>query len=277
MNYLYGLILGLLESAGELLPLSGRGILQGIKAYSLLPKALLENSGLEVLLRMGALLAVVLVFHKAIWGMIAGFCSMIAGIFKGTFKWRKATRYQMMAAYLLLSTLPLLAAGLLRQAVDYMALLQGNLAFTGFMMLLSGGLLFLGDHSECKNWSVTDMKPSHSFKLGLFQAFATLPGVSRSGITLSMGMNMGFLREEALEFSFMMSLPFLGAELFRLEELSSLAKMDLGVAAAAFGAAVLGGIGAIFLMKWAVRKDRLSWMVGLCLLAGLAMIIMSII
>ena len=276
MNYLYGILLGLMEGLGELLPLCGRGHLQAVKEYGLLPAAFLENEGLEVLLRLGALLAVVLVFHKAIWGMIAGFCSMIAGLFKGTFKWRKATRYQRMAVYLLLSTLPLLAAGLLRQKVDYTAMVSGNLLFTGFMMLLSGGLLFIGDHSECKNWQIADMKPSHSIKLGLFQAFATLPGVSRSGITLSMAMNMGFDREAALEFSFMMSLPFLGSELFRAETLSALGALEWSVAAVAAAAAVISGIGAILLMKYAVAKDRLFWPTIYCAAAGIAVVVLGI-
>lgn len=276
MNYLYGLLLGLIESAGELLPICGRGHLQVVKEYGLLPAALLENEGLEVLLRLGALVAVVLVFHKAVGGMIAGLCSMIGGLFKGTFKWRKATRYQIMAVYLLLSSLPLLAAGLLRQKVDYTAMVSGNLLFTGFMMLLSGGLLFIGDHSECKNWQIGHMKPSHSIKLGLFQAFATLPGVSRSGITLSMAMNMGFDRGAALEFSFMMSLPFLGAELFRAEKLAALGAMEIGVAAVAVAAAVVGGIGAILLMKRVVAKDQLLWPTVYCLAAGLVVVILSI-
>lgn len=276
MDYLYSFILGLIQGLGELLPISGSGHLLMVKKLMDLPQELVENNALDVLLRLGTLAAVIIVFRKAVWGMITGFFSMVAGLFKGTFKWRKANRYQMMVVYLILATLPLLGVALIRHYFDYTAMLGDNLMFVGFMLLLTAGLLFIGDHSVSRNWDVTDMKPAHAVKLGLFQAFATLPGFSRSGSTISMGMNMGFDREAAVEFSFMMSIPaVLGANLLRLEELKELGSADIGVIAVALATAVISGIGAIVLLKWLVKKDRFGWLVAYCLMAGIAAIVLN--
>ncbi|MBQ3085478.1 MAG: undecaprenyl-diphosphate phosphatase [Clostridia bacterium] len=276
MNYLYGILLGMVQGLGEFLPISSSGHLEIVR--SLLPlsesaKALFDNGGLDVLLHLGTLLAVCIAFYKTIWGMISGFCTMIMELCKGTFKWRKATRYQLMAVYLILATLPLLLVPLLE---PYTAPLSGNLLMIGSMLIVTAALLFLGTHSICHNWTVLDMKPIHAIKLGLFQVCAVLPGLSRSGTTISMASNMGFDREAAVEFSFMMSIPaVLGANILKLDEIKTIVSLDLGVVIAAVSAAAIAGVAAISLLRWLVKKDRFGVFVYYCLAVGVLAIVLN--
>ncbi len=274
MNYIYGCILGLIQGLGEFLPISSSGHLQIVRSLMHLPeeaKALFDNGALDVLLHLGTLLAVFIAFRKTVWGLITGFITMIVGLFKGTFKWRKASKYQLMSVYVILATVPLLIVPLIG---DYTDALSDNLLMIGSMLIVTAALLFLGTHSIEHHWTVQDMKPVHAIKLGLFQVAATLPGLSRSGTTISMASNMGFDREAAVEFSFMMSIPaVLGANLLKLDEIKEIANLDLGPVIAAVATAAVAGIAAIALLRWLVKKDRFGVFVYYCLGMGVFAII----
>ncbi|MBR6793300.1 MAG: undecaprenyl-diphosphate phosphatase [Clostridia bacterium] len=274
MNYLYSIVLGLIEALGEALPVAGSGLLLIAKRLTPLPEEMIRNANMDAALRWGVLLAVVLVFHKTFLQVLKGIGGMVTGLFKGTFKWRKASRYQMIAVYLLLTTLPMVILAFIQQYYNVLGRWADNLLFVGAMLLVSGGLVFIGSHSIYRGWSVQDMKAGHAFKLGLFQAVACLPGLSRTATTLSMVRNMGFDRQTAEELSFMMLIPtLLGTNLMRMGALS-LPSADWGVLLTAFGAALLFGIGAFALVKYLVRKDRYGFTTFYCLVAGVAAIVL---
>ncbi len=260
MTYLYEMIRGLVLGLGEILPISGSGHLTILEQANLLP------AGNTALAQLGVLLAVVLVYHRTVWGMLTGICAMIKGSFTGTFKWRKAGKDQMMAAYLLLASLPLVLMAVLRQ---YIAV-GGGLLFTGIMLLVSAGLIFIGSHSLCRSWTVQDMKPSHAFKWGLFRAASILPGLSPSGVAISMGLNMGFNRQTALDFSFMLTVPAILCDLCS----SGVGALSLA-GLAGLAAAAAAAISAIFLLKWLVKNDRFGWFMVYCALAGIAAIVLN--
>lgn len=276
MNYIYGIILGLIQGLGEFLPVSSSGHLLLMKKLLGLPPELLENNALDILLHLGTLVAVIIAFRKTVWRMITGFCGMIAGIFRGTFKWRKANRYQVMAVYVIVATLPLFLVALVQHYFDYSALLGDNLLFVGIMLMVTAGLLFIGDHSVCRNRDIREMQPGQAVKLGLFQAIATLPGLSRSGTTISMAMNMGFDRQAAIEFSFMMSIPaVIGANILHIGDIKAIGAANIGMFLVALATAVVAGLGAISLLKYLVKKERFGWFVIYCLIAGAAAIVLN--
>lgn len=273
MSYIDGIVSGLIRGLGEIFPISGSGQkaifdqLTGIGA---------EGQAFHTLLMAGLLLAVILVFRKAVLGMITGFISMIIGCFNGTFKWRKAGKYQIMAVYTVLGAIPGVAITLLQYFTGLGKSWEGNLLLTGIMLLLSGGLLYIGDHSICHNWKMQDMKPGHALKLGLFQAATIFPGLSRTAITLCMGRNMGFEKNTALEFSFMLSLPyFILAGAPGLNDLGGVPAVQWGVYAAGAAMAVIAGIGGLYLMKWLMKKDRFWIFMLYCLMAGVAAIVLN--
>ncbi|MBQ8893664.1 MAG: undecaprenyl-diphosphate phosphatase [Clostridia bacterium] len=272
MNYIYGIILGLLRGLGGTLPISESGhelILQKLVQF---PAELLENAGLEMLLQLAVLAAVVIAFYQTVWKLLAGFCTMIGGIFTGKFKWRKAGPYQMMAVYLLVGTVPLLIMGYVQQFFT----LSGNLILAGVLMLANAGLIFIGTHSLCHNWTMLDMKTGHALKLGLFQAAAEfLPGLSRTGTTISMARNMGFKKETALEFSFMLTIPALIGGI--LANLGGIGTLQLGVAGVAVAAALAAALLSVLLVKWLIKTDRFGIFMFYSAAAGIAAIILNFI
>ena len=276
MNYIYGAILGLIRGLGTFLPISDTGHLLIAERIFHFPKELLQNQGLDIILSLATLLAVLILFYKTVWGMIMGLFSMIGGLFQGTFKWRKASRHQMMAVYVLVATLPYIAVTWAGEHFGVAARWGSNLLLAGIMLLVTAALILLGNISYCHNWTVQEMKPGHAFKLGLFQAVSLIPGLSRSGTTLAMGMNMGFERNAALEFTFMLTLPALiVSNVFKVSGLATVNAADAGIFAVAALAAVLAAIAAILLMKWLVKKDRLGVFVYYCALAGIAAIVLN--
>lgn len=275
MEHLYSLLLGLLQGLSEILPISSSGHLLMVKKIAAPMAEWIENGGLELLSKLGILLAVLILFQKTVRGIIAGFFTMIIGLFKGTFKWRKASRYQAMSVHLILASLPLVLVNLIRANAEFGAQFEDSLLFVGFMLLLSAGLLFIGDHSLCHNWTATDMKPSHSIKLGLFQAISFLPGLSRNASTLSMGRNMGFDRMAAFEFTFMMSIPALLLDLVpQFGALRTLGAVGAGPALITFFSAAVAAAGAILLFRWLLKKDRCGIFFLYCLMVGIVALVL---
>ena len=160
MDYIYGVILGLLDGFSEVFPVSRVGHRAMLERLAVIPSALAENEALELLLRMGVLAGVILAFRKTVWRMITGFADMAGGIFTGRFRWQKAGRYQRMALLALLGAVPTLLLAWLRRYYDFAVALQGNLIFTGVMLLVMAGLIYIGTHSICHNWTMTDMTKS---------------------------------------------------------------------------------------------------------------------
>lgn len=273
MSYIDGIVSGLIRSLGEILPISGSGQkaifdqVTGIEA---------GGQAFDTLLQAGMLLAVICVFRKAVWGMITGFISMIIGCFTGTFKWRKASKYQIMAVYTVLAAIPGVAVALLQYFTGLGKGWGSNLLLAGIMLLLSAGLLYIGEHSLCHNWKMQDMKAGHALKLGLFQAATVFPGLSRTAITLCMGRNMGFEKNTALEFSFMLSLPyFILAGAPGLNDLGGVAAAEWGIYGAAAAVAAVAGIGALLLLKQMVKKDCTWIFMIYCAVAGIAAIVLN--
>lgn len=182
-----------------------------------------------------------------------------------------------MDIYVLIATVPLIVVIFVKDAIE--TAMMGLLP-VGIMLLVTAGLLFIADHSIEGKKTVDDMKPVHAFKIGLFQMAATVPGLSRSGSTISAAINMGFDRETAVEFSFILGIPaVIGANILNVKDMiqagidsSRIPIYLLGVVTAA-----VAGVLAIKLVKYISKKDRFGWFVIYCLLAGVTAIVLSFI
>ena len=269
MDYIYAAIVGLIHGLCGILPVSEVGHLQILKKFTDLGGA---EAAVGPILPLAVLAAVVLVFHKTVWQMLLGLGTMIGGAFNGRFKWRKASKYQLMAVYLLIAAVPMGIVAFIRQFFS----LTENLLLIGAMLLVTAGIIFIGTHSLCRVWTMLDMKPGHALKLGLFQAAAVfLPGLSRSGVTYSMGMNMGFDRETAMEFSFMLSIPaLLTSFLMNLGGFSAMVPLSALVAA---GVALLAGVGACLPLRALIRKDRFGIFLFYTAALGIAALVINFI
>ena len=272
--YLSVIILGLVQGLAEFLPISSSGHLVIFQSFLPGLSEISKDMTLDVLLHLGTLIAVFVVYHKTIWNMIVEFFRMIGQIFSGKFKFRKANKYQLMCIFVIVATLPLF---LVVFVSDFIESKMRNLLVVGIMLFVTAALLFIADHSVKGKKQMKDMTVWQALKLGLFQMVATIPGLSRSGSTISAGINMGFERETAVEFSFIMAIPaVIGANILSLKDV-----FETGLNTALIGPYIVGiivaaitGIAAINLVKYISRKDKFGWFSIYCLLAGITAIVL---
>ena len=276
MSYLHAILLGLVQGIAEFLPISSSGHLAIL--HNLLPdlEAAMDNAAFDVLLHLGTLAAVCIVFYKTIGSMVKEFFAMCGGIVTGTFKWRKANKYQIMAVYVIVTTAVLIPFSLVKDAI---AGIGTHLYMVGIMLLITAALLFLADHSALSRKQMKDMTLFQAVKMGLFQGLATIPGISRSGSTIAAGINMGFDRSLMVEFSFMMSIPaVLGAVVMDLDELIvGFSGAQAGPYLVGVLTAVIAGVASIKLLSLVAKRNTFGWFMWYCAAAGILAIVLDVV
>ena len=254
MNFVKYIILGILQGIAEFLPISSSGHLAVVQNLFGLELPLV----FDVCLHLATLLAVILVFRKRIWSLLCVFgrwitrkskpedkaeLSMIVAIIVGTF----VTGVMGIVASKFLPEFPI------------------KLVFVGF--IITAFLLIFSNRYGNKNASETNstqLSPI-SIKQGLFVGFAqgigTLPGISRSGITISASLLAKIDRETAGEFSFLLSIPaILGAFVLEAKDLGTLTQ-TISVLPLAIGclAAFTSGVLALTMLMKLIKKGKLQW------------------
>ena len=169
--------------------------------------------------------------------------------------------------------LPAVIVGLLFEE-QLEALFGGNILFVGFMLLITALLLWLAD--KAKN---TGKKVSYSnaFVIGVSQAIAMLPGISRSGATISTSVLLGNDKTKAARFSFLMVVPLIFGKIAKdlLSGELTHSSIDFSILAIGFAAAFIAGLVACTWMISLVKKSKLSWFAIYCFVVGLAAIIFA--
>lgn len=267
--------MGLVQGITEFLPISSSGhlvIFQNILGMAEGKQDLL----LEVLLHLGTLIAVFAVFYKDIIQMIVEFFRLIAGLFRGQFRFSEMPPHRKMVVLVIVATLPLFAVMLIKDSIEG---LYSSLLAVGIFLMLTGVLLWLSDRvaSGKKNMSTT--RPRDALVIGLFQAVATLPGVSRSGSTITGGLFMGLNRQFAVKLSFILSIPaILGANILEVSDaikagvqIPSIAPYIVGVLCAA-----VSGFLAIKLLQYIMKKNKFSIFAYYCLAVGLISVLFAL-
>ena len=264
MSWFEAIILGLVQGLTEFLPVSSSGHLA-------IGKALLgvEPSGdliFEVTVHAATVLATIVVFRKQIW-------KLLCGLFK--FKYNDETDY---IAKLCVSMVPVLVVGVFFK--DKVEAAFSSLRVVGVCLLVTALLLTLSDFlakrvSAAVKESRNGISFWQAFAVGIGQALAVLPGLSRSGTTISTGLLCGVKREQMAQFSFLMVLvPILG-EAFLDVVGGDMAASTVGTLPLLIGfvAAFLSGLFACRVMIALVRKAQLKWFGLYCALAGLLVLI----
>jgi undecaprenyl-diphosphatase len=262
MSILEAIILGLLQGLTEFLPISSDGHLE-------LGKILMdvEEEGLAfiVIVHLATVCSTVVVFWKDIRSIVA---DTFGPIFRGKPQWNDATK---MSAYILVSMSPVVIAYLLL-GDEIESLFSKDLLLVGFCLL--GTALILLSTAFVK---VSDKRINmpRALVIGVAQAVAMLPGVSRSGSTISAGLLMGINKDQLTRFSFLMVLlPIIGGTFLELRgEQGRIFDADqMGLYLAGFVAAFLSGMAACKLMISIVRRGRIAWFAVYCALVGLVAI-----
>ena len=274
MNVLWAIFLGFIQGATEFLPVSSSGhlaIFQNIFDLKL------EGGDMffDVLLHMGTLIAVFIAFWGEIAGMARDLVSWIAGLFK---KDRRAGPPSVrMILLIVAATLPLF---LVLPFKDNIEALSTNLTFVACALIVTGMLLFISDRVKKGRKTESNARVFDAVCVGLIQAVATAPGLSRSGSTITMGLFRGFDRSFAVRFSFLMSIPaVLGANILEFgEAVSSPAGPSVGVGACIAGVLTSAVVGffAIKLINMLVKKGRFGVFAYYCWISGAGVLAYSL-
>ena len=261
MDLIDAIILGIIQGLTEFLPVSSSGHLE-------LGKALLGDDSIP---EESLLFTVVLHFATALSTIIV-FRKDILEIFKGLFqfKWNEETQF---SVKIILSMIPAVLVGLfLEEQLEQ--LFGGNVAFVGLMLLITAVLLWFASKAKDTQKPVSY---KNAFVIGIAQAIAMLPGISRSGATISTSVLLGNDKTKAARFSFLMVIPLIFGKIAK-DLLGGELTINSGNTLpmlAGFIAAFVAGLAACTWMIAIVKKSKLSYFAIYCLVVGVLAIILG--
>ena len=261
MGYLEAVLLGIIQGLTEFLPVSSSGHLELAKALfgdNSLPK---ESLTFTVVLHFATAMSTVLVFRKEVIQIITGLL-----------KFKSNEEFQF-SLKIVISMIPAALIGLLFEE-QLEAFFNGNVLLVGFMLLITGLLLLLADKAKNTNKKVSFI---NAFIIGISQAIAMLPGISRSGATISTSVLLGVDRTKAARFSFLMVVPLIFGKVAKdiLDGHISFGDENFGVMTIGFFAAFISGILACNWMIALVKKAKLFYFSLYCFVVGSFSIIFS--
>lgn len=269
MSIVSAVLYGLLQGITEFLPVSSSGHLALMRG--LLPSSLPSPGGLgfDILLHLSTLLAVLASYGRELFASVPAFFTLCGKAV------RRAPRSdytvpERTALLLVLGTLPLGLVLPFRGAIEAVG---GSVRAVGTLLLVNASLLFLSDRVREGRKDLGSAKARHALLVGFSQALASLPGLSRSGTTVTFGLLAGMTREAAVRFSFLLSVPaVLGANLVQIPVLfaegipqGALLPLLCGMAAAA-----VSGFASVKVLCFLSRKAEFKWFGVWCVLIGAA-------
>ncbi|MBR2736025.1 MAG: undecaprenyl-diphosphate phosphatase [Firmicutes bacterium] len=280
MSIIQSIILGLVQGLSEFLPISSSGHLavfqhfMGIREEDILT--------FTVMLHFGTLLSIFVAYWSDIVALVKELFLMIADICTGKGIQMNKNETRRLGVMIVIATIPAAVAGLLFE--DFFNSLYSNMTFIGIGLLLTGTLLFSAEKWGGGDKDVEKMSMKSAFFVGICQALAMCPGISRSGMTMVGGLASKYNRAHAVRFAFLISIPtVLGAFLLELPDAmeaigqSSEAQMGAGALVIGVAVAAVSGYAAIKVMIRAVTNKKLIIFSIYTWMAGAALIIYSLV
>ena len=266
MNYFESLILGIIQGTTEFLPVSSSGHLV---IFQNLFNIVSDNVAFEVVVHLGTLMSVIVVYYSDIAHMAKSF---FTSVFSGNISQAyKNDSYFKLALLVLVGTIPAVFTGLV--LADFFKEIFHNIKLVSSTLILTGVILFITRFVKVQNQKNTVLK---ALIIGLGQAMAILPGISRSGTTISTSLFMGLGRKESARFSFLMSIPVIvGAASFELNDFFSegFTSGELGVMLIGFVSSFITGYIAIKFMLKVIQTGKFSWFAPYCIATGLLVLL----
>ena len=262
MSALESLILGIIQGLTEFLPVSSSGHLELVKA--IFGNDYGQNQSLLITLNLHAAtaLSTIFVFRKDIWL-----------IFSDVFRFRKSESLDF-SLKILISMMPAVLIGLFFENF-ISSLFDGKVLLVGVMLTITAILLYLADQINENNSSIGF---KNAFLIGLIQAVAIIPGVSRSGATIALAVILKINRDKAARFSFIMVIPLIFGSMAKsllegniLAESPNIIPLIIG-----FLTAFITGIFACKWMVSLVKKSQLKYFSFYCMIVGLISIVYSL-
>jgi len=268
LTLLSSVLLGVIQGVTEFLPVSSSGHLAIAEHLLNISGATKTPDFFDVLLHLGTLAAVFIAYWGDIREMFLEFFRGISDLARGTTP-AHAPPARRMILLIIVGTLPLFAVLPLKKTIEG---LGDNMYFVAFALLATGCLLFASDHVRRGRKTEKSATMLDALLVGVGQAVATCPGISRSGTTITAGCFVGFDRKFAVRYSFLMSIPaILGANILSLKDALEAAVPWEEVPVYLVGVAVsaLVGYACIRLIKLVADKGKFGFFAYYCWLAGI--------
>ena len=277
MSFISAIVLGLVQGIAEFLPISSSGHLSVLQNFFNMSTAEEGHLFFDVMLHLGTLISVCVVYRRDIAAIIIDSIDCVRGIGHpqpGGPKHYPGARLLIMMVF---ATLPLVFILPIKKYIDA---LYYNTWFIGAAFLVTGLVLFASDRLKNGRGNEKTMSVGGALVIGVAQALATVPGLSRSGMTISAGVATGLDREFAAKFSFLISIPaILGANILSLFDAIS-EGIDTTLLPAYFVGmlvAMVSGYFAVSLVRLICRKGQFGKFAYYCWAAGALTLILSII
>lgn len=257
MDTLQAILLGIVQGITEFLPVSSSGHLQIAK--ELLGVELENNITFDVTLHAATVLSTIVVLWQELWRLV-----------KGCFS-RRFTEEQAYVLKVILSMIPAGVVGVL--FADQIEALFSSLWFVGLMLLLTAALLSFAYYAKPRQKS--EISYRDAFIIGIAQAAATMPGLSRSGSTIATGLLLGNEKSSAAHFSFIMVIPvILGKMLLDIlsGEMAAMAVPTEALVSGFLAAFISGALACKFMIE-IVKRGKLIWFALYCAIVGLICLI----
>jgi len=253
VSILQAIILGIVQGITEWLPISSSGHLVLFqKLFGLAPPVLFD-----IVLHLGSLVVIFIIFWKD-----------IIKILKGALK--KEKRYLNYLLYLILASVPIALVGFFLNG--FIKSIFYNIKIIGFSLLFTALLLYLSKYPKKKN---KKLNIKNTFIIGIAQALAILPGISRSGSTISVGLIQGAKKQETARFSFLLFIPaIIGATIM---EISTINQITNNFPALIIGTitAIITGILSLKLLLFIIKKNKFYYFSIYCLILGLIILFVA--
>lgn len=276
MSLLSSILLGLVQGIAEFLPISSSGHL-AIAAHLLNVSGATEIPDFfDVLLHLGTLVAVFVAYWSDIRDMILELISGVRDLARRNTP-DPIPPARRMILLIIVGTLPLF---LVLPVKDLVEGLSDNMYFVAGALLVTGCLLFASDRVRHGRKTERSATLIDVLIVGVAQAIATCPGISRSGTTITAGCFVGFERKFAVRFSFLLSIPaILGANILSLKDAAEAGIDWASVPVYLVGVAVSAVVGyvCIRLLKMIAAKGRFGWFAYYCWFAGAATLLLTIV
>ncbi len=273
MEFWMAIVLGVVQGVAEFLPISSSGHLSLLQHFFSMEE---PDALYNILLHFATLIAVCVVYWRDIADMVLEFFRAIAALASGERTQGNPPEARRMILLLILGTLPLF---LVLPFDDFVEGLGANPVFVSVMLIVTGFILFLSDRygGGRKNGRTATVKDV--LLVGLAQGAATIPGLSRSGTTISAGMALGFDRNFAVRYSFLMSLPAVfGATLLKVVKVAKDGAFDTELLPMYLTGMVIAGVVGFFaisLVKLLASKGKFGSFAYYCWIVGIAALIFS--
>ena len=277
LSLLSSILLGLIQGLAEFLPISSSGHLAIAEHFLGQAGVPATPDFFDVLLHLGTLVAVFAAYWQDIRDMIVELIDGVRDLVRGTTP-NPIPPARRMILLIIVGTLPLFVVLPVKDLVEG---LSGNIYFVAGALIVTGFLLFASDRVKKGRKTERSAKLLDVLLVGIAQAIATCPGISRSGTTITTGCFVGFDRKFAVRFSFLLSIPaVLGANILTLKDAiqeNSIIVSDIPVYLVGVAVAAVVGYICIRLLKMIADKGKFGWFAYYCWAVGLIVLALTLV